>query len=121
MHKLIAFISFAIAFVLFAPIAAVSQTAQHGIAVTWTQTTDAGVQLNTVYRSATPGGPYTAVFTSTAPVTSYFDPLTPALQGTQACYVVTATDIIESAKSTEACATFPAPPPAPTSPKAVKQ
>ena len=93
----------------------------HGIQLSWTQTTDTSVQFNTVYRSATPGGPYTAIFTSVAPITTYFDPLTSALQGTQACYVVTATDVLESAKSTEACATFPAPPPAPTGTKAVRQ
>jgi hypothetical protein len=84
---------------------------QHGINLNWTQgacTPSCTITKNTVYRAATSSGPFTAIYTSTAPIVSYLDPLTQQNQGTQACYVVTAWTTIESPQSAPpACATFP--------------
>jgi len=88
---------------------ALAQTTTHGVKLAWTQSTSTGIKLNTVYQSAVSGGPYTAIFTSTAPLTNYLVPLTTSNQGTSACFVVTATAQIESVVSNETCLSFPVP------------
>src|SRR5277367_2555314 len=84
---------------------------QHGINLTWVQSTGCTptctLTKNSVYRGATSAGPFTQIYTSTVPVTSYLDPLTSTNGGTQACYTVTAWTQIESNQSTAVCQTFP--------------
>lgn len=90
-----------------------TQTTQHGILLTWTQgTCPAGttctITKNTVYSAPVSTGPFTAIFTSTSPITSYLDPLTTSNQGKQACYAVTSWTTIESPMSSPpVCNTFP--------------
>lgn len=80
----------------------------HGVTLTWTQSTTPSVAFNTVYQSPTSTGTYTKLFTSAAPITTYFIPLTGTLGGTSQCWVVTATvNSVESVPSASACATFP--------------
>jgi len=97
--------------------------AQHGIKLTWTQgtCTSCTLTMNTVYRGSTLTGPFTAIFTSTSPITSYLDPLTSSNQGTQACYVVTVWTVIESNQSNAACQTFPTQAQAPSNVTATQQ
>ena len=45
----------------------------HGINLTWTQSTSPGVTSNNVYRGASATGPWTQIYKSTAPITSYLD------------------------------------------------
>lgn len=104
---------------------AVAQAATHGINVTWTQATcpvACTITKNTVYSAATAAGPFTVLFTSTAPITSYLVPLTTANQGTQACFEVSATTTIESPLSSPAvCQTFPVSGGAPSNVQATPQ
>ena len=87
-----------------------SAQVQHGIQLNWTQSITPGITHNAVYTSPTKGGPYTLLFTSTTPITTYLVPQTTTNQGTFACFVVTATAIIESSYSNETCSTFPVSP-----------
>ena len=106
---------------------AVPLFAQHGINVTWAQSTGCGstpctITKNSVYRGTSLTGPFTLVSTSATPSTSYLDPVTTSNQGTQACYVVTAWTTIESAQSSPAvCATFPVQATAPSGVSATSQ
>ena len=99
--------------------------AQHGIKLAWTQgtcTPTCTITKNTVYSAPTAAGPFVPIFTSTAPITSYLDPLTTANQGGQACYTVTAWTAIESAQSTPpVCQTFPVQGNPPTTVSATQQ
>jgi hypothetical protein len=100
--------------------------AQHGIKVSWTQSTGCQtactITKNTVYSAPSAAGPFTAVFTSTTPITSYLDPLTTTNQGLQACYEVSAWTTIESPLSSPAvCQTFPVQAGAPGAVQAVQQ
>jgi hypothetical protein len=108
---------------LMLPLSAAAQ--QHGINVTWAQgtcTPTCTITKNTVYRGTSSAGPFTAIYTSTAPITSYLDPLTTTNGGTQACYVVTAWTAIESNQSTPAiCQTFPVQAGAPSSVQASQE
>lgn len=81
---------------------------QHGILLTWIQSTSPGITANSVF-TGPHNGPYTLITKSSAPITSYEVTLTPANQGTQACFVVTAsaTGLLDSQYSTETCNTFP--------------
>lgn len=105
--------------------AALSQSTQHGINVTWNQGTcpvACTITKNSVYRSTTGStGTYTKIFDSTTPITSYLDPVTTANQGTQACYEVTAWTTIESPLSSPVCQTFPVQAGAPSSVSATQQ
>lgn len=93
---------------LFIPISyyAYSQTSQHGITLTWNNPTGF-TGVNRVYRSVNAGA-NVLIFTSVAPVSTYFDVWTLTNQGKQACYYVTAQNVgqIESDPSNTTCATF---------------
>jgi len=81
----------------------------HGVSLSWVASTSANVAGYNVYRATTSGGPYTKVNTSLVTVLSYADN---AVQAGQAYfYVVTTVDTSnnESAYSTAAPATIPAP------------
>ena len=99
--------------------------AQHGINISWTQGTcqsTCTITKNTVYSAPTAAGPFTAIYTSTAPITSYLVPLTTSNQGVQACFEVSAWTTIESPLSSPAvCQTFPVQGGAPSSVSATQQ
>lgn len=89
----------------------------HGILFNWTQSTSTGVTANRVKCGTATGGPYSIVFTSTAPIVSY-DWLTTSsivgVGGTRYYCVVTAlAGTVESVNSNEVNAIFPATPPSP--------
>lgn len=91
-----------VAGVLGAWLGSVSAQDTPSITLTWVQSTTPGVVSNNVYRGE-PGGPYTEVFESSSPTTSYTD--SQILTKTQYCYVVTAVvDGVESVFSAQACA-----------------
>jgi len=73
--------------------------------LTWTQSATTGVTQNNVYRSQVSGGPYTEIFESQGPITTWTDnSVTP---GQEYCYVVTAVvDGDESAYSNQSCITI---------------
>lgn len=80
---------------------------QHGVTLNWTQT-PSPVASDNVYSSTTSGGPYTKIFSSSAPITTYFLPLTNANSGIKTFFVTSAvgTDGVESGWSNEVSATF---------------
>lgn len=84
----------------------------HKVTLQWTQATQpANVTLtgNSVYRGTTTGGPYTLVFASSTPITTYTD--TTVTGGTTYFYVVTAVaGTQESAYSNEVSAAVPVSP-----------
>jgi hypothetical protein len=43
----------------------------HGAVLSFTQSTSTGITGNNVYQSLTSGGPYTKIFSSSTPITSY--------------------------------------------------
>jgi fibronectin type 3 domain-containing protein len=86
---------------------------QHQVALTWTQSTTAGVTGNNVYRGAASGGPYSLIYGSATPITAYTD--TSVTGGSTYYYVVTAfIGSEESAYSNQFQATIPVAPAAPT-------
>lgn len=58
----------------------------HGIALSWTQAS--GAASNNVYRATTSGGPFTQIYSSTTPITTYVDQT--GVVGTEYWYAVTA-------------------------------
>ena len=81
--------------------------AQHTVTLTWTQSTSPGITSNNVYRGTASGGPYSQIYPSSSPITSYND--VPASSGTY-YYVVTAVSSAgESGYSNEVQATDPPP------------
>lgn len=106
--------------VLTLSLGAMAQT-QHGILNNWTNV--GSPASNNVYSSTKSGGPYNKIFSSTAPITTYLDPLTNANSGIKTCYVVSSVFPVtgESAFSNESCATFPMFPIAPTGLSATSQ
>jgi hypothetical protein len=100
---------------MFVTIGASAQTA-HTVGLTWTQSIFSGVTANKVYRSTVSGAQGSAIYSSTTPIVTYTDsgPLT---NGTTYYYCVSALagSNNESACSTQAIATIPVAPPAPTS------
>lgn len=99
---------------LFSAITAHAQSS-HTVLLNWTQSTSTGVTVNKVYRSTTSGAQGAAIFTSTAPLTTYTD-AGPLTNGTTYYYCVTALvgGNNESACSNQVSAIIPAPPAAPT-------
>lgn len=76
------------------------------VPLTWTN--PQSYTANSVYRGTVPGGPYTVIFTSSGAVTTFTDasPLS-----VKSYYVVTGTNVTESAFSNEAAVTRPLVPP----------
>lgn len=87
-----------ISLTLFFPVFLRTQSPPHGITLSWVQGVPnyncaaTGITGNSIYRSFTTGGPYTQLFVSTVPITTYFDPQIDSLTGQKLFYVVTATD-----------------------------
>jgi len=79
----------------------------HTATLTWSQSPSSGVTSNNVYFSTTKGGPYTSVFSSASPITTYT--VTNLAPATTYYFVVTAVCATcspqESAYSNEASAT----------------
>jgi cellulose 1,4-beta-cellobiosidase len=89
--------------VLILALAAVAQSAQHGIQLTWTASASAGSTYN-VYGSLTSGGPYVKLTPSPISALTFLD--TTATDGKPHFYVVTAVaGGIESANSVQATVT----------------
>ena len=87
----------------FAPIA-------HSVDVAWDPSTSPTLRGYNVYRSGTPGGPYTKISATLSSTTLLFTDTTP-LSGQKYFYVVTAMDTsgAESAASAEVTVTIPTP------------
>ena len=102
-----------ICFVAFGCTLAMAFPTVHNVALGWNQSTGVGLTGNCVYRSQTSGGPYTQLFCSGSPTTSYTD--TQVISGQTYYYVVTAVaGTQESAFSNETKAVIPQSPPAPS-------
>lgn len=105
---------------LAAPAARAQQATQHGIELTWTESTS-GVTGYDVWRATTSGGPYTQINSAAVTATDYLDPAAGLTAGTTYYYVVTALiGMDSSAASAQASAAvpsggFPANPAAPGS------
>ncbi len=98
--------------------------AQHGINLSWTQSTcpqTCTITKNTIYQAPTTAGPFTAIYTSSNPITSYLVPLTTTNEGTAACWEISATTTIESPLSSPTCNTFPLQAGAPSSVQSAPQ
>ncbi len=91
---------------------ALASPTQHQVALTWTQSTGAGITGNCVYRSQTSGGSYTQLWCSLSPATTYVD--STVVGGQTYYFVVTAAaGTQESAFSNEVKTVIPQ---SPTSP-----
>ena len=78
----------------------------HTVSLNWTQG-DGNAASNVVYRSSTNGGPYTQIYASSSPITTYKDTTVP--QHATSYYVVTEKDSsgAESSNSNQATAVVP--------------
>jgi fibronectin type 3 domain-containing protein len=93
-----------------APAGLVATGGDHLVTLDWADNTEADIARYTVYRSTTPGGPYTAI-ASNLTFSTWTD--TTTANGTTHHYVVTASDtsLNESNESAQATGTPQAPPP----------
>lgn len=98
---------------LLVSVAAFALPTVHQVGLSWTQSTSTGLTGNCVYRGAVSGGPYTQLFCSSSPATTYTD--ASVVGGQTYYYVVTAVSgSQESGYSNEFKAVIPLSPNAPT-------